>query len=149
MEIKNIINEVKNDYPKMNQITKKHVSNNIPSKWLKAGVFSLGITLIFKNNVFAFSSINDWTMDIAGGVTAPIHVPIFIRICDVACPIVQIVSAVLFGVSGLDILVTKIKSKKKSELKKVKRWIKVLFIISIILFILSVLTKIIINTLGY
>lgn len=140
MEIRNIVNKVKNEYPKMEQISKKHLSNSIPRKWLKVGLSSLGISMIFKNNVFAVSPMD---IDIAGGFPAPIPAPI--RICNVACPIVQIVSAVLFIVTGLSILITRIKAKKQDEPKKVKKWIKVLFIISIVVFILSILTNFIIN----
>ena len=132
MEIRNVVNEVKNEYPKLEKLSKKRLSNSLPNKWLKIGLSSLGIAIIFKNNVFALD-IN--TIDIAGGFPAPIPAPI--RICNVACPIVQIVSAVLFIVTGLSILLTKIKAKKQDEPKKVKKWIKVLFIISIIVFILT------------
>ena len=147
MEIRNVVNEVKNEYPKMEQVSKKHLSNSIPRKWLKVGLNSLEITINFKKNVFAVSPMNISTIDIAGGFPAPIPAPI--RICNVACPIVQIVSAVLFIVTGLSILLTKIKAKKQDEPKKVKKWIKVLFIISIIVFIISVLAKFIINTIDY
>ena len=144
MEIRNVVNEVKNEYPKMEQINKKHLSNSIPRKWLKVGLSSLGIAMIMKNNVFAISPKNINTIDIAGGF--PTSIPAPIRICNVACPIVQIVSAVVFIITGLSILITKIKTKKQDEPKKVKKWIKVLFIISIIVFIISVLAKSIINT---
>lgn len=144
MEIKNVENELRNRYPKMNQVSKKHLLNSIPRKWLKVGLSSLGLALIFKNNVFAISPMD---IDIAGGIPAPIPAPI--RICNVACPIVQIVSAVLFIVTGFSVLITRIKAKKQDEPKKVKKWIKVLFIISLIVFIISVLTKFVINLLNY
>ena len=149
MEIKNVENELRNSYPKMNQVSKKHLLNSIPRKWLKVGLSSLGLALIFKNNIFALSSMNTSILDIAGDVSAPIYIPVPIRICNVACPILQIVSAVLFIVSGFSILVTKIKAKKQSKPKKVKKWMKVLFIISLIVFIISVLTKFVINLLNY
>ena len=144
MEIRNVVNEVKNEYPKLEKLSKKRLSNSLPNKWLKIGLSSLGIAIIFKNNVFALD-IN--TIDIAGEFPAPIPAPI--RICNVTCPIVQIVSVVIFIVTGLSILLTKIKAKKQSEPKKVKKWIKILFIISIIVFIISVLTRFIINTIDY
>lgn len=148
MEIKNVVNEVKNEYPKMNQVSKKHLINNIPSKWLKVGLSSLGIAIVIKNNVLAAidpSSIID--VPLAG--VDEYRIPVPIQICNVACPIVQIISAVAFIITGLNILITKIKSKKQPEPKKVKKWIKVIFIISIILFILSILTKFIINAIDY
>ena len=147
MEIRNVVNEVKNEYPKMEQVSKKHLSNSIPKKWLKVGLSSLGIAMIFKNNVFALSPVYINTLDIAGGLTAPVPAPIPapIRICNVACPIVQVVSAIIFIVTGLSIIITKIKAKKQAEPKKIKKWLKILFIISIIAFILSILTKFIIK----
>jgi len=146
MEIKNVVNNVENEYPKMEQISKKHLSNNIPSKWLKIGLSSLGIAMITKNNVLAVSpDIID--MPLAG--VAEYRIPVPIQICNVACPIVQIASAVVFIITGLSILITKIKSKKQNEPKKIKKWVKVSFIISIIAFIISVLTNFIINTIDY
>lgn len=147
MEIRNVVNEIKNEYPKMEQVSNKHLSNSIPRKWLKVGLSSLGIAMIMRNNVFALSPMDINTIDIAGGFPTPIPAPI--RICNVACPIVQIVSAVIFIVTGLSILITGIKAKKQPEPKKVKKWVKILFIISIIVFILSILTKFIINTIDY
>lgn len=142
MEIRNVVNEVKNEYPKMDQVSKKHLVNSIPSKWLKLGLSSLGIAMVMKNKVFAVS------LDIAGGFPAPVPVAP-IQVCDIDCPIVQIVSMVVFIMTGLSILINKIKSKKQPEPKKVKKWVKILFIISIIVFILSILTKFIINTIDY
>ena len=147
MEIRSIVNEVKNEYPKLEQVSKKHLLNSIPNKWIKVGLSSLGIALIMKNNVFALSPSDINTIDIAGGFPAPIPAPI--RICDVACPIVQMVSVAVFIITGLSILIIKIKSKKQNETKKVKKWIKVIFIISIILFILSILASFFINNMYY
>lgn len=143
MEIRKVVNEVKNEYPKMDQVSKKHLVNSIPSKWLKLGLSSLGIAMVMKNKVFALS------IDVAGAFPAPAPVPVPIQVCDIACPIVQIVSMVVFIMTGLSILINKIKSKKQPEPKKVKKWVKILFIISIIVFILSILTKFIINTIDY
>lgn len=144
MEIRNVVNEVKNEYPKLEQLSKKHLSNSIPNKWLKIGLSSLGIAMIMRNNVFAASRVE---MPIAGDMPAYIAPPLPVQICNVACPIVQIASAVVFIITGLSILLTKIKAKKQDEPKKVKKWIKILFIISIIVFIISILTTFIINTL--
>lgn len=139
MEIRNVTNEVKNEYPKMEQISKKNLSNSIPNKWIKVGLSSLGIAMITKNKAFADSTYSIPSVNIAGGF--PVSVPTPIKICNVACPIVQVVSAIIFIIT----LITIVKAKKQSEPKKVKKWVKILFIISIILFILSILTKIIIN----
>lgn len=149
MEIRNVVNKIENEYPKMEQISKKHLSNSIPSKWLKIGLSSLGIAILINNKAFAVSNFNLTTIDIAGGAPAPIITPLPVQICNVACPMVQIVSAVIFIITGLSILLTKIKAKKQDEPKKVKKWIKILFIISIIVFTISILTNFIINTIDY
>ncbi len=139
MEIRSIVNEVKNEYPKLEQVSKKHLSNSIPNKWIKTGLSSLGIAIIMKNHVFAFNG----TVEIAGGFS--VTIPASVRICNVACPIIQIVSVAVFIITGLNIFITKIKSKKQPEPIKVKKWVKVIFTISIILFVLSVLTQLIIS----
>lgn len=150
MEIRNIVDEVKNDYPKMEQINKKHLSNSIPNKWLKIGLSSLGIAMITKNNALATTISPDIIdMPLAGDMPAYIATPLPVQIFNVACPIVQIASAIVFIITGLSILITKIKTKKQNEHKIVKRWVNILFIISIIVFILSILTKYIINTIDY
>ena len=136
MEIRSIVNEVKNEYPKLEQVSKKHLSNSILNKWKKIGLSSLGVAMIMKKHVFALD-MN--TIDIAGA--APVTIPAPIRILNVACPIVQIVSATVFIITGLSIFITKTKSKRQPEPIKVKKWVKVIFIISIILFILSILTQ--------
>lgn len=151
MEIRCVVNEVKNEYPKIKQVSKKKLANSIPIRWLKVGLSSLGIAMIMKNKALALSSRDINTIDIAGVVPAriPISIPIPIRICNVACPIVQRVSAVVFIITGLSILITNMKYKKQPEPKKVKKWIKVVFILSIIVFILSILTKCVINSIDY
>lgn len=143
MEIRNVVTEVKNEYPKMKGINKKHLANNIPTTWQKVGLSSFVIAMLMKNRAFA-SSASDATntlasVDSAGAVTV-VSTPIIICYYYV-CPILQVISSILFIVTGLSILITKIKAKKKNEPKKVKKWLIVLFIISIILFILSILAK--------
>lgn len=144
MEIKNVTNKVENEYPKMKQVSKKCLSNSIPSKWLKVGLSSLGIIMIMKNNAFAYGTISS---EMAGGVPArrqiAIKIPLpIIKICkNVSSPIVQMVSVIIFLLMGLYILISKLNSKKHSETKKVKKWVKILFVISIIAFILSIIAK--------
>lgn len=141
MEVKSVVNEVKNEYPKMEQITKKHLKNSIPNKWLKIGLSSLVITIIMKNNVFANAS-SGFIASIAGG--APVYTPTYVKICKYICSSIQIIFVVVFILTGLNILITKIKSKKQNEPKKVKKWVTEIFIISIILFILSSIIKFIV-----
>ena len=143
MEIKNVVNNVENEYPKMDQISKKDLSNNVPKKWLKIGLSSLGIALLTNNKAFALSHSNLTSLDVAGG--APVDIITITSLPVRICNIFQMVSAVVFIITGVSMLLTKIKSKKQYEPKKAKKWIKILFIISIITFILSILTKFIIQ----
>lgn len=77
MEIRNVLNEVKNEYPKMEQLSKKHLSNSIPRKWLKVGLSSLGIAMIMRNNVFAATiSSTIVEMPLAGDMPAYIATPL-------------------------------------------------------------------------
>lgn len=130
MEIRNVTETPKKEYPKMNQITGKKLRDTIPNKWLKVGLSSLMIAMLMKNNVLATS---DPMMDIAGGMTVIVDTPLYVQIC----PAVQVVSIIVFIISSIAILKTKSKAKKQNETKKVKKWIKAIFIISILLFILS------------
>lgn len=130
MEIRNVTETPKKEYPKMNQITEKKLRDTIPNKWLKVGLSSLMIAILMKNNVLATS---DPMMDIAGGMTVIVDTPLYVQIC----PAVQVLSIIVFIISGIAILKTKSKAKKQNETKKVKKWIKAIFIISILLFILS------------
>ncbi len=144
MEIRKVVNEAKKNYPKEKQISKKCITNNIPNKWLKAGLSSLIVAPLIKSNIFAIATK---PVPIAGGLA--VYEPISIQIYNIVCPIVQIVSIITFIVTGLDILITKIKSKKQNEPKKVKKWLKIAFIISIIMFILSFLIGFIITKIDY
>lgn len=146
MEIRNVVTEVKNEYPKMKGVNKKHLANNIPAAWQKVGLSSFVIAMLMKNRAFASSAIDAAntlasvdSVDSAGAVSV-VSTPIIICYYYV-CPILQVISSILFIVTGLSILITKIKAKKKNETKKVKKWLIVLFILSIIFFILSILAK--------
>lgn len=143
MEIKNVVNEVEKEYPKMEQVCKRHLAKSIPSKWIKVGFSSLVIAMIMKNKVSAVSLSDFNAIDIAGGFTAPVpapvQVPVYIQICNIVSSIVLIVSAVASIITGLSMLITKMKSKK------VEKWVKIVFIIYIIIFILSILIKFIMN----
>ena len=141
MEIRTVINKVENEYPKMKQMSKKNISINIPNKWLKIGLSSLGISIIMKSNVFAL----DPAIPTAGVIPNYIEIPLPVKICNEVCPIVQIAAVAVLIITGLSILTTKLRARKQDEPKKVKKWVKILFIISIVVFILSILAKYIIN----
>ena len=141
MEIKNVTNEVKNKYPKINQVSKKNITNSIPSKWLKLGASSLVLAMMMKHNVFA-TAVDDPSTFVPAetAIAGAVQNLAIENIKIIAYP--TIISAVIFIITGLNIMISKIKSKKQSEPKKVKKWIKVMFIISIILFILSMILSI-------
>ncbi len=112
------------------------ITNSISRKLLKVGLFSLGIVMMFKTNIFATSPTDiNFTNEFYSYFGAPV------RLFDIALSIVQIVSLIIAVATGLSILITKIKAKKQPELKKVKKWVKILFIISLIVFILSILSE--------
>ena len=136
MEIRNVVNEVKNDYPKMEQVSKKKLTKSVPNKWMKMGISSLVMSILMKSRSFAYSPLEGIEINPAasGGEVTPVHV----RICEIACPAVQSASIVMFIITGLIILITKIKNKN------VKKWIRIVFIASIIAFILSILINFII-----
>ena len=113
----------------MKQVSRKCLTNSIPSKWLKFGLSSLVISIIMKNNVFAYNQ-SEKNMPTAGVVTQTRHI---------LPSRIGIISILIFIIIGLSILITKIKSKKQNETKEIKKWVKVIFIISIILFIISIL----------
>ena len=143
MEIRNVVNEVQNDYPKMEQVSKKKLTKSVPNKWVKIGISSFVMSILMKSKSFAYSSLDGIEINPSayGGEVTPVHV----RICEIACPAVQISSIIMFVITGLIILLTKIITKNKFKFKNVKRWIRIVFIASIIAFILSMLINFIIN----
>ena len=75
MEIRNVENEVKKEYPKMEQISKKRLTKCIPGKWKKLGLSYVLINMMVKSKVWAFDPSNTI---IAGN--NPIHVPKYISV---------------------------------------------------------------------
>lgn len=149
MEIRNVVNEVKNDYPKMEQVSKKKLTKSVPNKWMKIGISSFVMSILMKSKSFANTTIGGIEINpanqeaIAGGI---VSIPVHVRICEIACPAVQITSIIMFIITGLIILLTKIKTKNEFKFKNVKKWIRIVFIASIIAFILSMLINFIINS---
>ena len=164
MEIRNVVNDVKNDYPKMEQLSKEHLKSTIPNKWLKVGLSSFVITMMMKNKVLAssLSSGIDDVMNVAGFMpvsvagdmpvevvgTQPQRTFLYV-LCNDICSYIMIFSFVIFIVTGLNMLIRKFRAKKNNETKKTKKWIKVLFVISFILFIVSLLIGIFANNINY
>ena len=138
MEIRNVVNEVKKEYPKMEHLSKNRLIHSIPNKWLKAGLTSIGISILMKNNVFAASVLNNEFayngIDIYGGMGV-VENPV--QPGNIILSIIQIILIIAFIITGLNILITKIKSKKQTEPKKVKKWVKIIFILSIVILIIT------------
>ena len=164
MEIRNVVNDVQNDYPKMEHLSKEHLKSTIPNKWLKVGLSSFVITMMMKNKVLAssLSSGIDDVMNVAGFMpvsvagdmpvevvgTQPQRTFLYV-LCNDICSYIMIFSFVIFIVTGLNMLIRKFRAKKNNETKKTKKWIKVLFVISFILFIVSLLIGIFANNINY
>lgn len=146
MEIRNVVNDVKNEYPKIEQIKQKHLKDNIPNKWKKIGISSLVIAMMTKNNVFALSphDIKYTNMDLAGGVATPVATPI-----DIIISILGPLSFIAFILSGFGLLIAKIKSRKQGETSKAKKWLTVVFLMSIILYIINIIVRYAVSYTGY
>ena len=141
MEIKNAVNKIEKEYPTMKQVNKKHLLKTIPNKWKIIGLSSIIISIIMKSNVFAKTTLSDLD-DIAAGFE-PIPQPsVPEQICINVCPKIQVISAIIFIITTLNIIITKLKYKGQ---KKINKWIKFLFILSIIIFVLNILAKFIID----
>ena len=134
MEIKNVTNNVENKYPKMEQISKKHLSASIPHKWKKIGLSSLIISLFLKSTALAGSApIPSDDMQVGGATPTSTSTINLLTISK--CTILGItVSSIITLIIGLYIK----KAKKQKEPKKVKTWVNILFILSLAFLIISV-----------
>lgn len=75
MELRSVKEEVKKEYPKIEQVKSKKLKKCIPSKWTKMGITSFVVGLILKNTAYATEStqidgnIKGSSPDIVGGMT--------------------------------------------------------------------------------
>lgn len=132
MEIKSV-KENKIEYPKINEMSDKKVKKSIPNKWLKLGITSFIFDILIQTKVFATSS--DRLPIVTAGVQV-YHNPIYDFVKD-SCNVVTIVSLLAFLISGISIIVKKVIAKKQGGNQKIGKKIKIVFITSIILLILS------------
>lgn len=123
MEIRNVVNETKNMYPKMEQIDQKHILNNIPKKWMRFSLLYAVIEITTKSKAIAVET------DIVGGMSA---VPVEYRVINMNVFILLVTSII----TGVFWGITSIISKKQPKIKKVRKWLKKIFIILLILTIL-------------
>ena len=148
MEIRSVKNEVRAEYPKINEISKKTLKKSIPTKWLKIGLTSWMLSVITRGQVFAISEqmINT---EISGGVpvvtAGVIQTPMYVKVINLAAPIIGGLSLITFLASLIIIIKTKRKMKKENKQEKIKKKYKVLLIISIILLLASIIAKILVG----
>ena len=141
MEIKCAQKE-KIEYPKINEISNIKVKYAIPDKWIKLGITSFVLELFMREKVFAVTP-SDISTDavIAGGVSYYYN-PTYDYVIS-GCNMVALISALTFVVSAIMIVYKKIKKREQ----KIK--LKIVFIISIILLVLSRVGVLIANYLKY
>lgn len=148
MEIKGVKSNLKVEYPNINEISKKTLKKAIPSKWIKIGLTAFVLNVIAKQNVFAISDLIIDPAPLAGSIEVkpPIYVePIYVEIINKAFPIVGGVSLIVFLISLIMIIKAKRKMKKENKNEKIKKRYKVIFIISIVLLLASIIAKILVE----
>ena len=128
MEIKNIETNLKKQYPKINELNLNANKKNI-NIFTKMGMSILITKIALSNKVFAVYS-NFSPSDLGGLTTTPL------RSKNYDIPLTfQIISAIIFFISIAYILYTKF--KKKTSKANVKKFFKILMIISVIIFLIS------------
>lgn len=131
MEIKNIETNLKKQYPKINELSLNSNKNNIDI-FTKFGMSIFITKIIFSNKVFAnYSTLEP--SDLGGLAASPLS-SMPSKNYDIPLTF-QIISAILFFVSLAYILYTKF--KKKTPKANVKKFFKILMIISVIIFLIS------------
>lgn len=150
MEIKNVENYEKNNYPKLNELNKSKIKKSIPNRWAKIGISSFVFSFIMKT--FSFAEINPSDITSEGvsttsGITESTEdiVPSFLQ--DSLPLIIRILSIIIFIVTGINLLSYKIKAKKSQEsvtesqatIGQPKTVVQILFKISILAFVISIL----------
>lgn len=134
MEIKCVKKE-KIEYPKINEISNKKLKTCIPNKWIKLGVTSLIFEFIIKNKVFA-TTLNPNDIQVLGGDVAVIEAIPATTYINTG---ITLGTIILFIISLLGMLLTKIKlnkGKEEQKTKKLKNVFKILSITSAVVFII-------------
>lgn len=126
MEIKCVKKE-KIEYPKINEISNKKLKTCIPNKWIKLGVTALIFEFIIKNKVFA-TTLNPNDIQVLGGDVAVIEAIPETTYINTG---ITLGTIILFIISLLGLLLTKIKFNKGKEEQKTKRLKNVFKILSI------------------
>lgn len=144
MEIKKIDNEVINEYPKMNQFNKNDLKRYVPAKWTKMGISSFIFGILMKATKINAININEITID--GGapmVTAgvlPID-PVY-QSLNLGSEILKGLSTILLIISIILTIIKKHKNRKEKPTKLTNKKIKILYIITGISILISIILKI-------
>ena len=134
MEIKSVEQQKRIEYPRINEISNIKVKHSIPDKWLKFGITSFLFNILMKSNTFA-TNISEIDPEITAG-ELPYYNPVYNSI-KAGCNIVSFISALTFIISVVLVMYKKIKFKKQDNKFKISKKLKIVLILSIILFILS------------
>ena len=67
MEIKKVENETNNDYPQMEEVSKKKLKKSIPKKWKVIGISSLALALIGGGSALWFANKKSYYDSSLGG----------------------------------------------------------------------------------
>lgn len=144
MEIKRIDNEVINEYPKMNEFNNKDLKKYLPKKWTKLGISSFVFGLLMKATKSNAININEITIDggfpiSEGGV---VRVDPAYQLLDTGAGIFKWLSIILLIASIILTTIKKHKNKKEKTTKLTNKKIKVLYIITGISILISIILKI-------
>lgn len=132
MKIKNIDYKLYKNYPTEKEITNKDLKNSIPSKWRKNVFISIILGYLLNTNVFAAKNIYNPS---SSGITSVSVISTPMSIINIVFPIIQIIMAIFSVLSGINILI--LNNRYKEKIKNVNKKLKLTFIISITLFLLS------------
>ena len=135
MEIRSV-KKRKVSYPKMREVSVEKVKKAIPNTWVKLGITALVLNVLMGNKVWGISEtdiFNDLNnpLIIAGAEPTHIRVNYFIF----GCNLISFIAFITAAVSAIVILRKKIKYKKDNTIKLSKIW-KIIFVVSILLFVL-------------
>lgn len=135
MEIRNIEENVKINYPTSDELSTKNLEQSIPKKWCKLGINSFVFGLLSTKKVFAISP-SEINPSLSGG--APMPAPTIFTYIAEASFVVLVVTAITFLISVLLFIKNKIKAKKENKKIKISKKLELSIIISGILFVASV-----------
>lgn len=127
MEIRNIEENVKTNYPTSDELTTKKLEKSIPKKWCKLGITAFVFRLLSTKKVFAIGPDPSAFFD-------PIPDTTFTYIYIVKSSfVVLLVAAITFFISILIFIKNKIKAKKENKKIKMSKKLELSITISGIL----------------